>query len=94
MLRYAICRCWQHYLYTTVHLLKTISRRFTVCVRSRGIVARLGGDEFVVICSQVVNTNIIGLVGDQLRAEAAIPVVFGEIEVNLGAKFWGGNRSA
>ncbi len=45
----------------------------------------LGGDEFVVICSQVVTPTSLGWLADQLRAEAAIPVVFGEIEVNLGA---------
>jgi two-component system, sensor histidine kinase LadS len=62
-----------------------MSRRFIACVGSYGLVARLGGDEFVVICSQVVTPTSLGRLADQLRAQAAIPVIFAGAEVNLGA---------
>jgi diguanylate cyclase (GGDEF)-like protein len=66
-------------------VLQTMSRRFIACVGSYGLVARLGGDEFVVICSQVVTPTSLGRLADQLRAQAAIPVIFAGAEVNLGA---------
>jgi diguanylate cyclase (GGDEF)-like protein len=67
------------------HVLQTMARRFSACAQEQGIIARLGGDEFVVICSQFVAPTSLSRLADQLRAQAAIPVRFGDTVVNLGA---------
>jgi diguanylate cyclase (GGDEF)-like protein len=61
------------------------ANRFADRVGGNGLVARVGGDEFIVLVTAGVEPGMLRLLGEQLIADATLPVTFEGIELQIGA---------
>lgn len=66
-------------------LLKEVSERLKVSVRSQDIVARLGGDEFTIIVHNVQGESVLKLIGNKLLRTINEPFIIEESEFHVGA---------
>ncbi|MBA2709564.1 MAG: EAL domain-containing protein [Tatlockia sp.] len=73
------------------HLLKTLSKRISGCLRRKDFIARLGGDEFVVLL-KMKNCDEIELVADKINKALATPFELGDYQVetscSIGISFY------
>jgi diguanylate cyclase (GGDEF)-like protein/PAS domain S-box-containing protein len=56
------------------HLLREVTRRFTLALRPADLVARVGGDEFVVLCPDLDGPDEVAALAERLTASLVEPV--------------------
>jgi diguanylate cyclase (GGDEF)-like protein/PAS domain S-box-containing protein len=67
------------------HVLRSVSRRLTTCVRESDTVSRHGGDEFLVLLSEVDQPEDAGLIAEKIVSSVAEPHHVGGHELTLTA---------
>lgn len=66
-------------------LLKEVSDRLTLCLRSEDIVARIGGDEFVVALVDITHREHASIVAQKIIDSLSRPVIIEGHELQIGA---------
>ncbi len=67
------------------HVLKVLAERFAAQLRESDTKARIGGDEFIFLLEEPGSRNELAVVAERLIKDAATPVEFGDLSLQVGA---------